>query len=214
MGYWGNLNFIEEGTALEMLEPGQITLLLRRLKAGEHAAESELMDLVYGQLLRMARRLFQNENPGHTLQPSALVSELYLRLIRDSSIDWQNGAHLFALAAQNMRRILVDHARALHAQKSPPPRGRLSLDDVFLYSEAQSAELLALNEALDRLTQWDARQAKIVELRFFGGLSVEETAVALNVAARTVKRDWAMARAWLSNELGGEPQVNAATPGR
>jgi len=162
------------------------------------------MEIVYEQLRTMARQHFQRELPGHTLQPTALVSEVYLRLMRDADIDWQNRSHLFALAAQNMRRILVDHARARNAQRRPPPRERLSLDDVFVYSEDQSGDFLAVSEALDRLSNWDERQARIVEMRFFAGLSVAEIASVLNIAERTVKRDWAMARAWLSNELNGD----------
>ena len=182
-------------------ESSPITVLLHRVCAGDERAKSELMSLVYDQLIRIARQQLAGERPSHTLQPTALVNELYLRLKLDGSIGWQDRVHLFSVVATTMRRILVDHARSRNAQRRPSPKGRVDLDDCFLSSEDHPAEFLVLNEALDLLAKRDPRQAEIVELRFFAGLTAEETAAALGVASRTVKRDWQMARAWLSNLL-------------
>lgn len=182
----------------------QITLLLQRFREGDRDAENTLMEVVYDQLRRMARKEMQKERPSHTLQPSELVSQVYIRLVSDANIDWQNRGHFFALAARNMRRILVDHAKKNSADKRPPAHLRVSLEDVFPFVEAQSEQLLVLDQALQRLAGWDARQAQIVEMRVFAGLTVEETAAALGISDRTVKSDWAMARAWLSDELNGK----------
>jgi RNA polymerase sigma-70 factor (ECF subfamily) len=187
----------------------QITLLLQRIRGGDRDAESELMPIVYAHLHSLAERQFRSERYGHTLQPTVLMSELYLRIIRDSSIDWKSRAHFYNVAATTIRRILVDYARTVNAEKRPKPNQRLDLDDLVVYSEDRADGILIIDEALNRLKGWDERQAKIVELRFFGGLSVEETAELLQVSERTVKRDWKMARAWLSTELGG-PKANAA----
>jgi len=189
--------------AAKMEEEGQITLLLKRLRNGDREAESELLPIVYKHLHSLAQKQFRNERPGHTLQPTALVSELYIRLIRDTSIDWQSRGHFFAIAAQTIRRILVDHARSVNAQRRPNPQKRITVDDVMLYSDDHTQEILMIDDALTKLAEWDARQAKVVELRFFAGLSIEETANALGVAERTVKRDWTLARAWLSTVLSG-----------
>lgn len=180
-----------------------ITMLLRRIRRGDREAESELLSVVYEQLHRIAERQFKLERPGHTLQPTALISELYMRIICDTSVDWQSRAHFYAVAAETIRRILVDHARAANAQKRPNPRERVPFDGVLVYSEGRADEVLIVDEALGKLTRWDPRQAKIVELRYFGGYSVEETAEVLGVSERTVKRDWTMARAWLSSVLKG-----------
>lgn len=189
--------------AAKMEDEGQITLLLKRLHNGDREAESELLPIVYKHLHTLAQKQFRSERPGHTLQPTALVSELYIRLIRDTSIDWQSRGHFFAIAAQTIRRILVDHARAVNAQRRPNPTKRVKVDDVMLYSDDHTQEILMIDDAVTKLAQWDARQAKVVELRFFAGLSIEETANALGVAERTVKRDWTLARAWLSTVLSG-----------
>jgi RNA polymerase sigma-70 factor (ECF subfamily) len=186
-----------------MKDQDQITVLLQRIRKGDRDAESELAPLVYGHLHRLAKRQFQSERDGHTLQPTALISELYLRIIRDMSIDWQSRAHFYAVAAATIRRILVDHARAANAQRRPKPHQRVQFEDVVIYSDDRAQEVLMVDEALSKLKQWDERQAKIVELRFFGGLSFEETAEVLQVSDRTVKRDWTMARAWLSALLNG-----------
>ena len=185
-------------------EGHRITVLLKRVATGDRVAQSELLPLVYGQLLRIAQQQFRAERHGHTLQPTALISELYLRIIRDASIDWHGRAHFFAVSAQTVRRILVDHARSVNAQRRPNPHLRLDLDDVLVYSDDRASQILDIDEALTRLAEWDPRMAKIVELRFFAGLSIEETAAALAVSDRTVKRDWAVARAWLSKALRGD----------
>ncbi len=182
-------------------DAGDITLLLSRLKDGDREAQSQLIPLVYAELHRLAAAYMRNERPGHTLQATALVHEAYLRLTGASLIDWQSRAHFFAIAAQTMRRILVDHARSASARKRPAKRNRVTLESAVLYSDDQSEELLALDEAMEKLQRLDERQSRIVELRFFAGLSIEETAEVLSISQRTVKRDWTMARAWLHAEL-------------
>jgi RNA polymerase sigma-70 factor, ECF subfamily len=186
-----------------MVDESQITFLLRRLHDGDRSAESELLPLVYEHLHRLAERQFKSERAGHTLQPTALVSELYLRVIRDSSVDWQSRSHFYAIAAQTIRRILVEHARSVGALRRPHPRKRLQLDDVALYTEDHAYEILLIDESLTKLRSWDERQAQVVELRFFGGLSIEETARVLGIAERTVKNDWTLARAWLATVING-----------
>jgi len=181
--------------------PGDITLLLRELQAGNPAVESRLVPLVYDELRRTARRYMRGERADHTLQPTALVHEAYLRLIRQQEVDWQNRAHFFGVAAQLMRHILVDHARAHKAEKRGGHEPKLSLDEALACSEEKGAGLLALDEALTRLNERDQRQGRIVELRFFGGLTEEEVAEVLGLSARTVKREWSVARAWLYKEL-------------
>lgn len=185
----------------------QITLLLQQVRMGNSEAGTELVSVIYDQLRRLARQQLQGERPGHTLQPTALVNELFLRLKLDQSVDWQDRAHLFAVVARTMRRILVDHARAHNAQRRPSPARRVEIEDTLAYSEDHPVELLVINDALERLAEYDPRQAKVVELRFFAGLTVEETAAALNVTGRTVRRDWQMARAWLSNLLNKSPNT-------
>jgi RNA polymerase sigma-70 factor (ECF subfamily) len=179
----------------------QITVLLQRIRGGDRQAESELLPIVYGQLHRVAERQFKLERAGHTLQPTALISELYLRIFRDPSIDWQSRAHLYAVAAQTIRRILIDHARSANAQRRPRPGQRVELEDVFAGAADRPDEVLLVDELLTRLAALDPRQARTAELRIFAGLSVEETARVLGVSERTAKRDWAIARAWLSAEL-------------
>lgn len=180
---------------------GEITRLLVEIKGGNRRAQSELMPLVYAELRRLARGYMRGERPDHTLQATALVHEAYLKLVEEPAIDWQGRAHFFAVAAQLMRRILVDHARAHQAAKRGGLDHKISLEEELIFSEAKSAELLALDEALVRLAEQDPRQARIVELRFFGGLSIEEIAEVLQISPRTVKRDWNMARAWLYEEI-------------
>jgi RNA polymerase sigma-70 factor (ECF subfamily) len=186
----------------------RITVLLKRITTGDRGAQSELLPIVYERLLRIAQHQFRAERRGHTLQPTALISELYLRIIRDPSIAWQSRTHFFAVCAQTVRRILVDHARAANAQRRPSPQQRLDLDDVLVYSDDRASQVIEIDEALTRLAEWDPRMAKIVELRFFAGLSTEETASALDISERTVKRDWAMARAWLSKALSATVDVS------
>jgi RNA polymerase sigma factor (TIGR02999 family) len=183
--------------------PVDVTTLLQRIGRGDRDAEPALLSLVYDHLHRMASRQFRLERPGHTLQPTALLSELYIRLLRDSTVDWQGRAHFYAVAAQTIRRILIDHARAARAQRRPQSRQRVHIDEVLLYSDERAEDVLMIDEALRQLEAWDARQAQVVTLRYFGGLSVEETAQSLGISARTVKREWSMARAWLSARLNG-----------
>jgi RNA polymerase sigma-70 factor (ECF subfamily) len=180
---------------------GDVTQLLANLRNGQPAATSELMPLVYDELHRLARQHMRHERPDHTLQPTALVHEAFLHLVSESERTWQNRTHFIRLAAQVMRRLLIDHARARRTAKREGRLQRIPLDEPLLVTDDQSDELLALNEALDRLAAIDARQSRIVELRFFGGLTVEETADALGVSPKTVKRDWTVARAWLHREL-------------
>jgi len=180
---------------------GNITELLAELRAGNRSAESKLMPLVYDELRRLAGRYMARERSDHTLQPTALVHEAYLRLIGQRDINWQNRAHFFGVAAQLMRRILVDHARAHKARKRGGSQAKVALDETLTYADNKGAELLAIDEALTRLSHRDARQARIVELRFFVGLTEEEAAEVLGVSTRTVKRDWSVARAWLYKEI-------------
>lgn len=180
-----------------------VTELLQAWRRGEAAADEKLLALVYGELKRLAAAQLRGERQGHTLQPTALVHEAYLRLMKQHSVAWQNRAQFFALASQIMRRTLVDHARARHAAKRPGAGTRVQVDFEAAAAPPGSNEvdLHALDEALDQLAAADPRQARIVELRFFGGLSHEEVAAVLDVSLATVNRDWRMARAWLYRRL-------------
>lgn len=178
-----------------------ITVLLTQLRKGDKDAEAQLIPLVYNELHRLARYYMRGERQGHTLQTSALVNEAYLRLMGEHGVDWKNRAHFFGVSAQIMRRILVDHARTRDAQKRGGDAEKISLENAFVYSDEQSWQVVAVHEALNRLAEWDPRQAQIVELRFFGGLNVEETAEAINSSPTTVKRDFQHAKAWLYGEL-------------
>lgn len=154
-----------------------------------------------GEVTQLAANCMRNERGGHTLQPTALVHETYLRPVGSGPDKWHNRSHFFAVATQTMRRLRVDHARAHMAGKRGGRRKRVELDERLLYAEDRPAEILALNEAIDRLAALDTRQARVVELRFFGGMSVEQTAEMLQVSVKTVKRDWTVARAWLHGEI-------------
>jgi RNA polymerase sigma-70 factor, ECF subfamily len=178
-----------------------ITTLLSLLRNGNKEAEAELIPLVYNELHRLARHYMRGERQGHTLQTSALVNEAYLRLMGEHGIDWKNRAHFFGVSAQIMRRILVDHARTRDAKKRGGTAQKISLENAFVYSDEQSWQVVALHEALNKLAGWDERQCKIVELRFFGGLNVEETAEVLSLSPTTVKREFQHAKAWLYGEL-------------
>jgi RNA polymerase sigma factor (TIGR02999 family) len=180
---------------------GDVTELLRGLRTGDHEAEGKLLDAVYGQLHRMAVCFMRQERPDHTLQATALIHEAYVSLVDQSGKNWQNRAHFFGVAAQVMRRILVDYARQHRTAKRGGAQQKVTLEDVLLLTDAQSDELLALDEALSRLSHFDPRRCRVVELRFFGGLDEEEVAEVLGVSSRTVKRDWTVAKAWLSAEL-------------
>lgn len=162
------------------------------------------MPLVDRELHRLAHHYMRRENAGHTLQTTALVNEAYLKLVDQKHVHWKNRAHFFALSAQLMRRILVDHARSRQYAKRGGGNQRLTFDEALVVSAARGADLVALDEVLDKLTAIDSRKAKVVELRFFGGLTVEETAEALGVSAVTVMREWSMAKAWLYNSLNNE----------
>jgi RNA polymerase sigma factor (TIGR02999 family) len=185
-----------------MDSPGEVTVLLHELNRGNKDAWGRLMPLVYEELRRLAAHYLQAERVGHTLQPTALVHEAYLRLVDQEHADWQNRAQFLAVAAVSMRRILVDYARAHGTTKRA---GTVCLD-VGEWEPSmdgsRAVEILAVDEALDQLAMLDPRQAKVVELRYFAGLTVKETAEALGVSPRTVKGDWAMAAAWLRTEFG------------
>jgi RNA polymerase sigma-70 factor, ECF subfamily len=178
-----------------------VTFLLAELTRGNQEAGEQLMPLVYDELKRLARSYMRRERPDHTLQTTALVHEAYLRLVRQDNLDWQNRAHFLGIAAQLMRRILIDHARGHLREKRGGLTEVLPLDEALVFSPQHSAELVKLNDALERLSKLDLRQSRIVELRFFGGLSVEETAEFLGISQKTVKRDWSVAKAWLHGEL-------------
>ncbi len=182
--------------------PGEITQLRGRAQRGDREAEARLIPLVYGELRRLAAHYMRQERPDHTLQPTALVHEAYLRLVEQKGVNYQNRAHFFGVAAQLMRRILVDHARNRQAAKRGGVQQRVELEDALLATTRKSTDLLALDEALGRLAERDPRQGRIVELRFFGGMTVEETAEILAISPKTVKRDWNVARAWLHAEIG------------
>jgi RNA polymerase sigma factor (TIGR02999 family) len=178
-----------------------ITHLLKEWSAGNERALAELTPLVYDELHQQAARYLRRERPGHSLQTTALINEAYLRLIDAKDVQWQSRTHFFAIAANLMRRILVDHARRRDAEKRGGSQIRLTLDGVLAVAKETDVDLLAIDEALDRLAAIDSQQARVVELRFFSGLSVDETAAALGVSPKTVKRDWSVARAWLRREI-------------
>jgi RNA polymerase sigma factor (TIGR02999 family) len=181
---------------------GEVTRLLVELRGRRQEAASRLFDLLYVELRRLARSHLQNERSDHTLQATALVHEAYLRMV-DGHQDWRNRAHFFAIASSAMRRILVDHARARRAVKRPGSQQQSSLDDLPLLSNERYDDVIAIDLALQKLSQIDARQERIVELRYFGGLTAEEASEALGISVITVQRDWAVAKAWLHGELDG-----------
>ncbi len=177
--------------------------MLRRWSNGDAAALEALLPIVYGELRRVARGCLASERTDHTLQSTALVHEAYMRLV-GNSVDWQNRAHFFAVAAQLMRRILVDHARRRRAAKRGANPLTLTLDESVALPKAREVDLLALDDALNSLSELDARQSRIVELRFFGGLSIENTAKVLGLSPATIKREWGTARAWLYEQIQQE----------
>ncbi|HYX30869.1 MAG TPA: sigma-70 family RNA polymerase sigma factor [Pyrinomonadaceae bacterium] len=181
------------------VEEDDVTGLLREWGGGNQQALGKLLPIIYAELRQVAHQYLHREHREQTLQTTALVHEAYLKLIDQRSVSWQNRAHFFAIAAQSMRRILIDNARRRHAAKREGQK--ISLDDVAIISTDRAEHLLALDEALQRLEQMDPQQSKIVELRYFGGLTIGETAEAMNLSPATVKREWAMARAWLYQEL-------------
>jgi RNA polymerase sigma factor (TIGR02999 family) len=186
---------------MDDLQTSETTGLLRDLARGDPAALERLTPRVYKELRRIAGRLMKNERPERTIQPTALVHEAYLKLIDVKNVDWQHRAHFFAVAAQIMRHILLDAARKRGTAKRGGARPCVSLDEIPDISPERGSELIVLNDALNELATIDPRRARVIELRFFGGLSVEETAAVLKVSAHTVLRDWRLARAWMLTEL-------------
>ena len=182
--------------------PQQVTRLLAAWGGGDQAALEELTPLVYDELHRLAHRFLGRERRGHTLQTSALVNEAYLRLVGQKNVEWQGRVHFFGIAARLMRQILVDYARARnYAKRGGGDAHRVSLDEALAISDERAAEVVALDEALRTLAEIDPRKGRIVELRFFCGLSIEETAEVLAVSPGTVMRDWTLAKAWLHNQI-------------
>jgi len=189
--------------------PGEITRILAALREGDENAFNAIFPLVYGELRQMARRRMRGERPGHTLSPTALVHEAYLKLAGLERIEWRNRAQFFALAAQAMRQVLVDHALRRKARKRGGGQVHVTLDE-GLGGQAPPPveEILALDEALKRLEEIDERRARVVVCRFFAGMEVDETAAALGISEATVKRDWSYARAWLNRELARRPATS------
>jgi len=179
----------------------QVTQLLVAWSGGDQAARDELMPLVYEELRRLAHKCIRRERPGHTLQTSALLNEAYLRLVDQKNIHWQDRAHFFGIAARLMRQVLVDYARKRGYAKRGGDAHRVPLDEALIVSEERAADVVALDDALKSLAEIDPRQSQIVELRFFGGLSIEETAEVLAVSPGTVMRDWTLAKAWLRRAI-------------
>jgi len=183
---------------------GPVTQLLLRWNSGEESCRDELIQLLDQELRRIAHRQMRKEREGHTLQTTALINEAYLKLVDQSRANWQNRVHFLGVASGLMRRILVDHARGLCRNKRGGAAGHLPLDEDLVFTPAKSAALIALDDALEELARLNPRKAQVVELRYFGGLSVEEAAEALGVHPNTIIRDWSLARAWLKRELGRE----------
>jgi RNA polymerase sigma factor (TIGR02999 family) len=183
--------------------PHDVTALLESWSNGDPDALQRLMPLVYDELHRLARNYLRRERPDHTLQSTALVHEAYMRMVNQKTVHWQNRAHFFGVAAQSIRHILVDYARSYQTTKRGSGGHKLSLDEAIAITEARDIDLIALDDALNGLSAVDPQQGRIVELRFFGGLSIEETADVLKISPATVKRDWVMAKAWLYRNLSG-----------
>ena len=181
--------------------PEEVTQLLLAWREGDEAALEKLLPLVYDELHRLAARYMRRESPGHTLQTSALVNEAFIRLIDQQQVHWQNRAHFFGIAAQLMRRILLDHARGQARGKRGGGVHRVSFDEGAIVSEQRAAELIALDDALNALAAFDSRKSRIVELRFFGGLSNEEVTEVMVMSLRTVEREWRKAKAWLHHAI-------------
>lgn len=183
---------------------GEVTSLLTAWGKGDQNALNELIPLVYNELHRMAQRAWRGMEQGNTLQPTALINEAYLKMAASGNNTFENRGHFFAVACTAMRQILVNHARSRHTEKRGGGQFTVSLDDIQPAVHQEAAEVVALHEALERLQAIDARKARVVEMRYFGGLSIEETAEALGVSVITVNRDWRLARTWLTREMNGE----------
>lgn len=193
-----------------MTEPEDITQLLHRFQAGDEDAQSQLINAVHDELRQIAARYMRREKGDHTLQATALVNEAYMKLVNLKIANWQDRAHFYAVAARVMRRILVDHARKHIAGKRGGGIDILPLNEGLVFTPGRSSQIVQLDEALSRLNETDERAAKVIELRFFGGLSVEECAEVMGISPRTVKREWMFARAWLRTEFGLGPEEDAA----
>lgn len=191
--------------------PQEITQLLLTWSKGDKSALDQLIPLVYPELRRMARAYMNRENSGHTLQTSALINEAYLRLVNQQQIEWQDRAHFFAVSAQIMRHILVDHARRYRRNKRGRGAEHLALDEAAVVCDERAAELMALDDALTRLAVIDPRKSQIVELKFFGGLTVDETAEVMKLAPITIMREWRAAKAWLGREVSGKEPVSQSS---
>ena len=190
-----------DGDSAQRMDPGEVTRLLHRMESGDEAAADELVDSLYGELRALAERLMAGQPPEHTLQPTALVNEAWLRIARPGAREWEGRTHFVRLAARAMRSVLVDHARVKRADKRGGDRVHRGLDGVLAYYEEKSMDVVALNEALERLSAMDQQLARIVELRFFAGLTIAETAPLLGVSTPTVERGWRVARLWLLREM-------------
>jgi len=186
------------------VSPGNMASLVESARQGDEQALATLLPLVYDEMRRLAANYLRRERPGQTLQATALVHEVYMRLLQDSRLSWQNRAHFFGIAARSMRQILVERARARGAAKRGGEQVRVTLDPGLMAAPSLSVDLEALDDALTRLAAFDADLARVVEVRFFGGLSIEEAAEALSVSPATVKRRWTLARAWLARALGSD----------
>jgi RNA polymerase sigma factor (TIGR02999 family) len=195
-----------------MADHVEVTRLLQEFSGGNRAALDELVPAVYCELRRLAQRYLRQERPGHTLQPTALVNEVYLKLVDQDQVSWQNRAHFFGVAAQMMRHLLIDHAKAKATVKRGGGAAKTLLDENIAAVNAPAGDLLAIDQALTQLATLDPQQAKVVELRVFGGLTVEETAEVLGISAPTVKRDWRTAKTWLYRELTGEMESGHKRP--
>ena len=190
---------------MEKSSTAAVTELLIGWSNGDETALDRLMPVVDAELHRIAHYHMNRENPGHTLQTSALVNEAYLKLINQRDVRWQNRAHFFAIASKLMRRILLDHAKAQHRTKRGGDAQQVSLSEVIISSDKPSAELIALDDALNKLAEFDKQKSNIVEMRYFGGLTIEEIAEVLGISAASVRRHWNMAKAWLRREVGQNP---------
>jgi len=195
---------LKTGFQMAEVDTHEVTQLLIDWSNGDRAALDALVPLVEEELRRLAHRYMGRERVDHTLQTTALVNEAYVRLVNRKNVKWQNRAHFFGIAAQLMRTILVDHARSRASAKRGGAAGKLQLDEALVVSEQKASEVIALDDALNQLALMDAQQSRIVELRFFGGLTVEETAEVLHLSPATIKREWSTAKAWLYHQLASE----------
>jgi RNA polymerase sigma factor (TIGR02999 family) len=191
------------------LSPADVGSLVDSARQGDQQALTTLMPVVYDEMRRLAASYLRRERPGQTLQATALVHEVYMRLLPDAQLSWQNRAHFFGIAARSMRQILIERSRARKAEKRGGERVRVTLDPGLMATPAQGFDLEVLDDALTRLAAFDAELARVVEIRFFGGLSIEEAAEALEVSPATVKRRWTVAKAWLARDLEGDSAADA-----